>query len=309
MIYHEMFGQHLRLGNFLFQIAATIKLCKTHGCDTVYPEYYLWKFLKNPPTISEHGSQPHQQLSDIEFIASRKWQWTPEEEEWLNSFDFKNKDYQLALNFFFQSYKWFEGCEKEVYSALQPTTDTLLQYLDKYPEITRGHKRRLGIGVRLGDFIGHGDFYQIPFEWYTQALEEQFPNWREDYKVVVFSDDIEKAKDIFKDYPFLYPEPNNTHTHAERFKHYHSDKAADQFFLGYWMNDWIIGNSTFSWWQAWMATYKEGKTVHSGKFFSKRAGDKFYDNYTNLIPSIMDVPHYYPSHWIHQPIKNGASNT
>lgn len=283
MIHHELFGQHLRLGNFLFQIAATVKLCGVHNCQTIYPDYYLWKYLKNPPQVYEDD---HVWIDDI--IRPRRWEWTPEEEEYLNSFgrDFRNRNMQLALNFFFQSEKWFEGHEERVYRALEPKNDVISGYLDKYPEITRGDKPRIGIGIRLGDFVGHGDFFQIPFTWYTDALNAQFPNWQQDYRVVVFSDDIERAKEIFKDFPFLYPEANNTHTHAEKFKHYHSEKAADQYFLGYWMDDWIIGNSTFSWWQAWLSTFKKGKVVHSGEVFSSKGSMKH-----------CDTTHYYPERW------------
>lgn len=287
MIHHELFGQHLRLGNFLFQMAATTALCKKHTCKTIYPDYYLWKYLENPPVIYTNDNKWIDEL-----IRPRKWEWTQEEQDWLDTFgqDFREKNVEFALNFFFQSYKWFEGYEREVYNSLKIKQEETDLVYAKYEHIFNRAGRvdipTIGISVRLGDFIGHGDFYQISPEWYIKALE-QFPTWRE-RPVVIFSDDIEKAKKLFKDYPFYYAEPNGTHTHADNFKHYHSEKAAEQFILGTLMNDWIIGNSTFSWWMAWLATYNKpyNKVVHCGEVFRGKAKEQ------------RDITHYYHKDWI-----------
>lgn len=282
MIHHELFGQHLRLGNFAWQIAATIKLCSTYNADTIYPDYYLWKYLKNPPKI-----YPSNIPEGFEIIRPRVWEWTANEEVWLNSLGekFRNEDVSLALNFFFQSYKWFEGVEDKVYDFFQFKDDYVQFVKEKYAQIFI-KKPTIGISLRLGDFKGHGDFYQIPKEYYLKALEVHFPNW-EDYNIVIFSDHIEEAKTIFKDVYFA--EPNGTHTHAENFKYYHSEKAIEQFVLGALMDNFIIGNSTFSWWQAWIATYKYNfkniKIAGDANFREFEIGDAkgIFDGTTNAI--------------------------
>lgn len=282
------------MGNFLFKIAATIKLCKVHNCESIYPDYFLWRYLDNPPAI-----YMSENIWIDEIVRPRVWEWSQQEEEWLDSFgqDFKERNMQLALNFFFQSAKWFEGCEREVVNALKIKQEEKDKVRVKYDYIwypgKDEYRPTIGISIRLGDFVGHGDYFQIPYDWYIKALNENFPNWK-DRPVVVFSDDIEKAKQIFKDYPFYYADPNGTHSHKDNFKHYHSDKAIEQFILGTMMDDFIIGNSTFSWWIAYLAQQNSpfNKVIHCGQVFSKTGNMKH-----------CDTSNYYHPSWIKQPIK------
>lgn len=284
MIHHELFGQHLRLGNFLFKYAATIDLCKRHSCEVIYPDYYLWKYLKTPPNI-----YPSDEIYIDQMIRPRKWEWTQEEQDWVDSFgqDFKERNMQFSLDFFFQSAKWFEGYEDEVIKSLEPTNEMLHYLFGKHKQCF-SDKPTIGLGIRLGDFVGHGDFFQIPYQWYIKALDQEFPNWKEEYLVVVFSDDIPKAKEIFKDYPFYYTDFNDTASHREKFKFYHGD-ASEQFFLGTTMDNFICGNSTFTWFQSFLATYnrktfwtklgKGGKVVHCGEVFRGKMAKNDTSNY------------------------------
>lgn len=284
MIYHELWGQHLRLGNFLFKYAWSIAKGEQFGEVTTYPKnYYLWQYLKYPPYFAEEPKP------NSEFIKVN-WEWSIEEELRINNLIKNKRDKLVSLDSFFQSEKWFENYTQKVFNALRFTDEASDRVYNKLNTIHLFDKPTIGIGVRLGDFIGHGDFYQIPHDWYISALDNHFSNWRTDYNVIVFSDDIEKCKIVFKDYPFNYAEPNNTHTHADNFKHYHGD-ASDQLISATWIDNFIIGNSTFSWWQAWLcknfSTGKLGKIIHCGKVFSD----------TGRMKDI-DTSNYYPKNWI-----------
>lgn len=287
MIYHEKFGEHLRLGNFLFKYAWSIAKKEQFAEVTSYPEYYLWQYLRWPPII---GTQP----KEFQF-AKVNWEWSEDEEKKIDSIIRTNRNVVVSLDSFFQSEKWFENRKWEVYQDLSPRLDYGQTLYRKYDKLF--DKPVIGIGVRLGDFVDHGDFYQIPIHWYTNVLEEHFPNWKTDYNVMVFSDDIEFAKRLFQEngyHTFNYAEANNTQTHAENFKFYHGD-AAEQFFLGTLCQNFIIGNSTFSWWQAWLMQQREiylpykttHKVVHSGKVFSNTGNMKH-----------IDTSNYYPKNWI-----------
>jgi len=281
MIYHEMFGQHLRLGNFLFKYAWSVAMKEKLGIETVYPDYYLWKYLQNPPLVDN----PKIGI----LVHPRKWEWSLEEKVYIEDFlkytESQNQDSEIALNFFFQSEKWFRGYKDEVFKALTFKDVHFDRIFDKYQYLFA--RPTIGLGIRLGDFQGHGDFYQIPITWYLKVLAEYFEYTEHNYNVVIFSDDILTAKKIFREYNFFYAEENNTHTHADNFKHYHGD-ASEQLILGTMMDNWIIGNSTFSWWQAWLATYAiEGKVIHSGKVFSETGNMKH-----------VDTKDYYPENWI-----------
>lgn len=284
MIKHELFSRHLRIGNFLFKIAWSIVMKERHEIDTIYPPYYLWQYLENPPLLGEYPEQYDESL----MLRPRMWEWTPEEESFVNDFvlSHKDQDISVALNFFFQSEKWFRDYRIQVYHALQFKEEALSKVFYKY--LYLWNKPTIGLSIRLGDFIGHGDFYQIKSDWYISALNTYFPNWREENTVVVFSDDIERARAIFSTFDFEYAQANGTHTHADNFVHYHSD-ASEQLILGRMMDNFIIGNSTFSWWQAWLATYNKplSKVIHSGKVFSDTGNMKH-----------IDTKDYYCSNWI-----------
>jgi len=280
MIRHELFGQHLRLGNFLFKYAWSIAKMHQFNEFTTYPEYYLWKYLQTSPKISDNELY----WSDSQIKVN--WEWSPEEVNRVDTLIQNPGTKTITLDSFFQSEKWFENYEQQVFESLQIKPDFKEKiYIDN---LQLFQKPVIGIGVRLGDFVGHGDFYQIKPNWYLQALEHYFPTWREDFNVIVFSDHIERAKQLYNEHKELFfAEPNGTHTHADNFKHYHND-ASKQFVLGTMMDHWIIGNSTFSWWQAWLATYgkKDSKVIHSGKVFSDSGNMRH-----------INTEHYYAKEW------------
>lgn len=283
MIYHEKFGQHLRLGNFLFKYAWSVAKKEQFADTSCYPEYYLWQYLKYPPIISDREPEKFQ------FLKTN-WEWSDDEEKRVDSIIRTNRDVVVSLDSFFQSEKWFENYKSNVISALTFKDDIVNKICDRYHGEHLFYKTTVGIGIRLGDFINHGDFYQIPINWYTRALEEHFPNWKADCNVMVFSDDIELAKRLFQEegyHNFNYAEPNNTQTHAQNFKFYHGD-ASEHLILGSLMDNFIIGNSTFSWWQAWLASWNTlGRVVHSGKVFSDTGNMKH-----------INTEYYYPKRWI-----------
>lgn len=282
MIYHEMFSQHLRAGNWLFKYAWSVRMKEQFGEPTQYPEYYLWQYLKVPPLIGENLTGD---------LIKVNWEYSPEEDKRICSEVIKNdpeayKPKIISLDSFFQSEKWFENYKDEVWLSLLFEDTVKRQVYHKY--LYMFQKLTIGIGIRLGDFIGHGDFYQIDPDWYISALNTYFPNWEEKYNVVVFSDDIKMGREIFKDFPFEYAEPNGTETHKDNFKYYHGD-ASEQLILGYMMDNFIIGNSTFSWWQAWLSNHnkKSSTVIHSGKVFSETGNMKH-----------INTKDYYPERWI-----------
>ena len=103
--------------------------------------------------------------------------------------------------------------------------------------------------------------------------------------LLFFSDDIEHAKKIFKDYNFYYAEPNNTHVNEYNNKNYHSNPMEQLAYMSL-CDNFIISQSTFSWWGAYMGLYKKsGKVVHSGKVFSETGPMKDCNTSTYYLPT------------------------
>ena len=61
MIKCNGWGNHLRLGNWLFLFTGLNYLAKHSNNEIVLPEYFLWDYLKNLPNVTED------QNYDIEY--------------------------------------------------------------------------------------------------------------------------------------------------------------------------------------------------------------------------------------------------
>lgn len=266
-------------------MAWSIRTCTKFGCEVSYPDHYwLFKYLKDSPLTypATEGKYPedlvlHEPPVDY-MLSPRRWEYNLEEEEWLDCHaeDFKNKTVSIALNFFFQNFLCFKGYEPEVYDFFRFKDEEVQRVQDKYQHFFS--KPAVLLSCRLGDLKLHGDYVKIPPEWYIKCLDQEFPNWRDELNVCVCSDHIEDAKEIFKNYPFLYAEPNGTHTHKDKFKAYHND-ASEHLILGTLFDNYILSQSTFSVWCAWLGTYgkQNTKVAHCGEVFSKTGNMKHCD--------------------------------
>lgn len=284
MIKYIEWGQHIRWGNFAFLYAGLCNIADKSDNSLELPDYFAWKYFKNPPIIN----------NDTNYEKLFHFNSTENIKENLNQYiqyfkDNKNKVVNVNLGSHLQSELWFIDNLDLIKEKFSIKKQEIEKIKNKYNNIFT--KPTIGIGIRLGDFINHGVFYQIPFTWYTDALKHEFPNYK-DYNVIVFSDDIEYAKIIFKDWNFMYADPNNTHTHKNNFKYYHKDPM-EQFILASQMENFIGGSSTFSWWNMWyIKNFNDGKVVHSGKNLSEKGQKEFGNN-----------EKYYPKNWIKHDIK------
>ena len=130
-------------------------------------------------------------------------------------------------------------------------------------------KETICIQVRRGDYVGNPNYYQVPITFYICALLEQFPNWRE-CNILFISDDIEYCRTHFECLP------NATFSAGSDIQDLALGSSCDHF---------IISNSTFGWWTAWLGEKPHSKIVHSGQLFE----GKFKD---------YDISDYRPERWV-----------
>ena len=277
MIRYNDWGKHIRLGNWLFLYAGIQSIIKDSDNAIAFPDYFLWKYLNKRPNVT----------TDVKYDSIfhfRQTNYTIEEKQYLKDYFIKNKDKQININLgsHLQSEKWFIEDIDYIKECLELKKEYIDIVREKYKYIFT--KPTIGIGIRRGDFVNHGCFYQIPEDWYLKALESIFSDW-ETYNIVFFSDDIEWCKAKYKHSNMFFAEPNNTHTHADGFKHYHKDPM-EQFILGTLMNHFIGGNSTFTWLQMWyVKNFNNGIVLHCGENLRGECIKQFNN------------PDYYPSNW------------
>jgi hypothetical protein len=277
MILYKDWGKHIRLGNWLFIYSGLSAISYKTGNPMYLPEnYFLWQYLKYPPEFDNN-------ISVDETFHFRQTNYTKDEFNYLIDYFSLNRDRNININLgsHLQSEKFIESDIDYIKTIMQFKEEEVQKVRNKYSHIL--NKKTIGIGIRLGDFVNHGCFYQIPLEWYLKALQAEFKDWM-DCNILFFSDDIEKLKTIFKRENYYFATPNNTHTHIDSFKHYHGNPM-EQFILGTLCQGFVGGSSTFSWWQMWYIHNNGGKVVHSGQNLAGECLQKFYN------------PDYYPKNW------------
>jgi hypothetical protein len=149
---------------------------------------------------------------------------------------------------FFQSPKYFLGYEDILRKdfKLKNKPDKNIENL--YKEISNCDA--LCIHVRRGDFVGNKEHEIVGMEYYQKALnilESRVPI----YRIYIFSDDIDWCKNnmVFK-YPTFFVD--NSFSGLKGEGHMYLMSACKNF---------IIPNSTFSWWGVWLSDNKDKQVV------------------------------------------------
>ena len=128
--------------------------------------------------------------------------------------------------------------------------------VDEFAKLAR-LERPLVVHVRLGDYLQESKFGTLGANYYSRALAELFDVTKHD-KIWVFSDEIEKAKLLIEQkywgsirwFPDIDEPPTVT---LEKMR------------LGY---AYILGNSSFSWWGAFLSKVPNAPTIAPTPWFT-----------------------------------------
>lgn len=265
MITYQQLGNNGRLGNGLFQIASCLGLSHRYGTKAVFPKWAYSQYFKFP---------------DVEFSDFVPVNTTINEPHFHYAGDFFDSQSELFRNMsvnisgdgnttgYLQSYKYFD---KELtlrnFAFNEHFKDVLLlRFMNAF------NKPTIAISIRIGDdYIKNGNYVILPINYYITALMENFKNWR-DYNLVIFSDNLEYAKLHFGCLPNAY------------FAEGLSD--VEQLCLGAQCDHFIISNSTFAWWMAYLRKNQTGKVIRPNYYFQSTL---FKEN---------KIKDFFPTEWI-----------
>lgn len=238
------------LGNQLFHIASTIGLASKHQQTYSFPEWEYTKYFDFEIPITPEAI---------------KFKYRKEKNYHYYDWDLlKDKNYDIEG--WLQSEKYFDI----------PLTRQIFRFKEDFIQNLRTNynflfnKKNILITVRRGDFIHHPFYYQLSYKFYFLALIESFPDWQE-RNLVFTSDDIDYCKYHFD---FL---PNSFF--LEKLS------AIEQLALGSQMDDYIISNSTFSWWVAWLGENSQTKIIRPLKKFR------------GIKSTLSDEQDFFPERW------------
>ena len=258
-----------RMGNMMFQLAATIGIANTLGYTPyIAPSHELEKYFDTG--IARNIKATNEITFNEAKCRNRTWNY--------------NKDYlshNLTTWGYLQSWKYFENSSNEVRKAF-----TFREiYINEARTFLRFHTKPahilIGIHIRRGDFliarhasvgftVADGNYIRRAMEWYRRKSDKCL--------FVVVSDDKRWCRDNIKGGDVIY-------SHYEK-------GIIDMAILSLCHHSIITGGS-FGWWSGWLAG---GNVIYLADF--PRPGSLVFNNTeTN--------ENYYPPHWIG--MRNGIS--
>lgn len=250
MIIFSRLGKKGNLGNQMFQIASTIGIALKNNQEFSFPQWeYSKYFMGKLPVIKKN--------ENFQIVREKSYKYN----------ELKLESGSYDLNGWLQSEKYFdERNTKELFLFEEEFINCLLNN-HKF----LFNKKTILISIRRGDFINHPYYFQLSFKFYFLALIKNFPDWKE-RNLIFTSDDIAYCKYHFS---FL----KNA---------FFLDKltAIEQLALGAQCDDFVISNSTFSWWLAWLGEKENSKIIRPIKNFR---GQFAFNN---------DDSDYFPLRWI-----------
>lgn len=269
-----------RLGNSMFQIAASIGYARKYGYQWAVQsrphndESAIHRVFPNLPKTNERGVMLQEHPSKI--CAQHG---THYDECHFNYHELPNKGDSVFLSGFWQSWKYFEHCKDEVKKVFA------------LPHVP-GYEDYVSIHVRRGDYVQHaGSFPPVTVDYILKAMQ-MFLDIKPLQKFIVFSDDIQWCIENIK--LSIGISGNES---AEEIRGLQSLMDAmvefsegrnelEDLSLMASCGHHIIANSTFSWWGAYLG-HNPNKIVISpscerGQWFGLQSGIK--QDAVDLLP-------------------------
>lgn len=255
MLTYSKLGQPRRgrLGNSLFQIASTIGLAYDNGQDFRFPN---WSYMAHFPALQA-------------FVGYLHAKYVPE-------FDFQYHATNLApgldwdIDGWRQSERYFINAEAQVRELLSFSPTIRDRVHDITSSLVDMNEPRpfVAVSVRRGDFVDNPNYAQLPITYYLNAMLD---HWGTDAQYLIFSDDLAYCRVHFEALPHVW----------------FADGLIDveQLALMQACHHFIISNSTFSWWGAWLGEDLGSVVVRPPRNFAGELAEK------------NDERDYWPKRW------------
>ena len=256
-------GKLGQLGNQMFQYAATLGAARYHGVTFTIPDH-------NEVLVDALGNRLRIELFDcFDIEPDNKGLLKTDNIFSEKGFEFDSnifnidRQHDFTLYGFFQTEKYFKHCEEEIRNQFKFKEDVVNECNDIIEEC---FDNPIALHIRRGDFLINSDnHYNQSLNYYEKALSK-FDSERQ---VVIFSDDPQWCieQKLFESDRFIVSSGN--------------DPYMDLYLMSQ-CDDFIIANSTFSWWGAWLAN--KGKVIAPKKWFGPNN-------------SHLNTKDLYPEHW------------
>ena len=263
MIGFNSLGRMGRLCNQMFQYAALRGLSSKIGAEICIPYY-------QDAVDDGIGNMLRTELFDSFNLKVKTGLLNnghaPVVQERFFSFDQELFDHcpdHISLQGYFQTEKYFKHIEHQVRAEYTFVDDIL----EPCKEMISGIDNPIALHIRRGDYVINSEnHFNLPLEYYEAALK----HFNDDRNVIVFSDDSKWCHEqpLFSDDRFIISD--------------NDDNRVDLCLMSL-CKDFIIANSTYSWWGAWLSSNKSKKVIAPVQWFGKTGYTKDH-NTKDLIP-------------------------
>jgi len=232
-------GKKGRLGNQLFQVAATIGIATRNRCRWVLPNWEYAESFKNPfPIVEDLDVADHEK---IVFPDSLFMPFVPQSGE-------------NFITGYFQNEKYFEHCKlivKEMFTSnAEISTSVFLRWSKIFEQ------NPVVVHVRRGDYISRFSDVFVNLADRTDYYERAMAQFK-GRKFVFFSDDPDYVRLRFGG--------------VEGAMFALEDNEIGHLFAMSLFGDHIVSNSTFSWWAAWLGENAGSQIVAPHKWFCEES--------------------------------------
>jgi 2-polyprenyl-3-methyl-5-hydroxy-6-metoxy-1,4-benzoquinol methylase len=264
------------LGNQMMQLMSMVGLSKKHDVEFMVPNWKYAQYFESPP---KQYTETALTIPDEE-VKERHYHY---DYEFWDAHIPKAKDKYLGIFGWLQSKYYWIRHQDEVSKATQFTNEFFQSVYNKMPrEIWE--KEIIAISIRRGDYVGNKNYDLLPARYYIMALLEHFPDFKEHYNVLLFSDD------------FAY-----CHIHFDCIHPWYAEGLSDieQLCLLSMCDNFILANSTFSIVGAMLAE------LHNPNVVGRKVIRPAYTFAGDLLMKCNDKD-LYPENWIrfdHKPQK------
>ncbi len=271
-----------QLGNQMFQYALYRKLIhlgRKVKLDMQYyqqrPEHYgldifgLQPDIATTKEISISKDEYRSYLSRLrrKFFGKRK---SIVDEIHSNTMQYNSNVFNLKNGYlygYWQTEKYFSDIREILLSDFQFPEPKDKKNIDLLAQLTE--KTSVSIHVRRGDYVG--GFPLMTKHYYLQAMD-YFSQKYQDVFFVVFSNDLDWAKENIQLNDGVYVDWNKG-----------EDSYNDMYLMTQCKHN-IIANSSFSWWGAWLNTYKKKEVIAPSQWFYHRETPDIYCDGWKIIP-------------------------
>lgn len=233
-------------GNKMFEIASLIGIAKRCGRIPCVPEWDYRQYYKGHIKLID--AIPFEKIEDVgEPTFHYSGDYFPTE---LRK---RNNEGIVSICGWLQSSKYWQHCKEEIKEFFEFEDGFNEAIRDRWKDVLS--KPCICIGFRVGkDYVDNGNYEILSPLYQISALWKHFPDWRQKYNIIVFSDDFEYAK-------------LNMNCSEENIFFATGMSPVEQMCLGSMCTHFIIPNSTFSWWQAYLGEKEGSVVVRPSRYF------------------------------------------